>query len=198
VLGSAFAFVGTLVRVAVLCLFASLVVLFGRDYVDRAALVATNEPFKAGAVGLAAQILFVPLLVVTIVVLVMTIVGIPLLLALPLVMLGLAVAWLVGFSGVANRLGSLALHRFGRDDLNPTMVTIVGVLVVMAPVVLSRLVGLGGGVLYPLAVVLLVVGAVTEYVAWTVGLGAIALVRFRKARNSRTGEAGPTVGPAIS
>ena len=198
VLGSAFAFVGTLVRVAVLCLFAALVMLFARDYVERAALVATAEPIKAGAVGVAVQVLFVPLLIVTIVVLVMTIVGIPLLLALPLVMLGLAIAWLVGFAGVANRLGSVVLQRIGRTGMSPTIVTIVGVLVVMAPVVLSRLLGLGGGLLYPFAVVLLVLGAVIEYIAWTVGLGAIALVRFRKARDGRTGETGPAVGPAIS
>ena len=78
--------------------------------------------------------MFVPLLLITIVVLAITIIGIPiLLLALPFVVLGLGVAWLIGFSGVANRLGVLVLQRLGRDETDPYTATIVGVLVIMAP-----------------------------------------------------------------
>ena len=198
-LGSAFAFVGTLVRVAVLCLFVALVVLFGREYMDRAASIATTEPVKAGAIGFAAQVLFIPLLVITIVVLAVTIVGIPLIfLALPFALIGLVVAGLVGFSGVANRLGAFALDRLGRHEPNPYVVTVVGVLVVMAPVVLSRVAGLGGGLMFPFAMILGIVGAVVEYVAWTVGFGAIALMRFRRRSDGRTGVAGPTDDMATS
>ena len=197
-LGSAFAVVGTLVRVAVLCLFAALVVLFGRQYTERAATIATTDFLKAGAIGFAAQILFLPLLVITCVVLVMTIVGIPLLLVLPFVILGLAVAGLVGFSGVANRLGAFVLDRLGHHETNPYTVTIVGVLVVMAPVLLSRVAGLGGGLMFPFAMALGIVGAIVEYVAWTVGFGAIALMRFRRRSDGRTGEPGPTDAVATS
>ena len=197
-LGSAFAVVGTLVRVAVLCLFAALVVLFVRAPMERVAAVATTDWLKAGAIGFAAQILFIPLLVITCVVLVMTIVGIPLLLVLPFVILGLLVAGLVGFSGVANRLGAFVLDRLGHHDTNPYTVTIVGVLVVMAPVLLSRLAGLGGGLMFPLAMALGIVGAILEYVAWTVGFGAIALMRFRRRSDGRTGEPGPTDAVATS
>ena len=197
-LGSAFAVVGTLVRVAVLCLFAALVVLFGRQYTERAATIATTDFLKAGAIGFAAQILFLPLLVITCVVLVMTIVGIPLLLVLPFVILGLAVAGLVGFSGVANRLGAFVLDRLGHHETNPYTVTIVGVLVVMAPVLLSRVAGLGGGLMFPFAMALGIVGAIVEYVAWTVGFGAIALMRFRRRSDGRTGVSGPTDDMATS
>ena len=198
-LGSAFAFVGTLVRVAVLCLFVALVVLFGRDYMDRAASIASTEPLKAGAIGFAAQVLFIPLLFITVVVLAITIIGIPLIvLVLPFALIGLVVAGFVGFSGVANRLGALILDRLGRHDTDPYTVTIIGVLVVMAPVVLSRVAGLGGGLMFPFAMILGIVGAVVEYVAWTVGFGAIALTRFRQRRDGRTGESGPTTGTPIS
>lgn len=197
-LGSAFAVVGTLIRVAVLCLFAALVVLFVRAPMERVAAVATTDWLKAGAIGFAAQVLFLPLLVITCVVLVMTIVGIPLLLVLPFVILGLAVAGLVGFSGVANWLGSFVLERLGRHDTNPYTVTIVGVLAIMAPVVLSRVAGLGGGLMFPFAMALGVAGAVAEYVAWTVGFGAIALLRFRQRSDGRTGAPGPTDGMVIS
>jgi len=192
-LGSAFAFVGTLVRVAVLCLFAALVVLFGRDYMERAGTMAATSSLKAGAVGLLAQILFLPLLVITCVVLVMTIVGIPLLLLLPFVILGIAVLALVGFTGVAYRVGTIAASRLGLPPQNPYTVTVIGVLIVMMPVILSRLASLGGGVLFPLALTLGVAGFVVEYLAWTIGLGAIALTRFRGRNDSRTGEPSPAV-----
>jgi hypothetical protein len=192
-LGSAFAFVGTLVRVAVLCLFAALVVLFGRDYMERAGTMAATSSLKAGAVGLLAQILFLPLLVITCVVLVMTIVGIPLLLVLPFVILGIAVLALVGFTGVAYRVGTIATNRLGMPPQNPYTVTIIGVLIVMLPVMLSRLASLGGGVLFPLAVSLGVAGFVVEYLAWTIGFGAMALTRFRGRNDSRTGEPSPAV-----
>jgi hypothetical protein len=190
-LGSAFAFVGTLVRVAVLCLFAALVVLFGRDYVERAGAMAASSSLKAGAVGFVAQVLFLPLLVITIVVLVMTIVGIPLILLLPFVVLGIAVIALVGFTGVAHHVGGLATSRLGLADSNPYVVTIVGVLLLMLPVMLSRLASLGGGMLFPLAATLGIAGFVIEYLAWTVGFGAVALTRFRRGADSRAGDASP-------
>lgn len=178
--GSAFAFVGTLARVAVLCLLAALVVLFGREYMERAGAVASRESLKAGAVGLLAQVLFVPLLVVTIVVMVVTIVGIPLLLLLPFVLLALVAFGVVGFTAVCNRVGVIAATRFGWSQDNPYFVTIVGVLVLMLPVILSRLVGMGGGVLFPMTMVLSILGLLIEYLAWTVGIGAIALARFNR------------------
>ena len=181
-LGSAFAFVGTLIRTAVLCLFAALVVLLGRDYMDRAGAIASSEAMKAGAIGFASQILFVPLLVITAVVLVMTIIGIPLLLALPFVILALALAGLVGFAGVSHRIGLFAFERMGWNTDNPYVVTMAGVVLVMAPVLLSRLASMGGVLLFPFGVALGIFGAIVEYVAWTVGFGAVALSRFRKSR----------------
>ena len=189
-LGSAFAFVGTLARVAVLCLLAMLVVLFGRGYMERAGQVAVTSSLKAGAVGFLAQILFLPLLVITIVVLVMTIVGIPLLLLLPFAVLTLAVIGLVGFTGVAYQVGGRAVGRFGGPEHNPYAVTAIGVLLLMLPVLLSRLASLGGGALFPLAMVLGIAGGLIEYVAWTVGFGAMALTRVR-----RRGQSGVDVPP---
>ena len=192
-LGSAFAFIGTLARVAVLCLLAVLVVLFGREYMERAGGVAATSSLKAGAVGFLAQILFLPILVITTVVLVVTIVGIPLLLLLPFALLAIAVLALVGFTGVAHNVGGLATSRFGWQDQNPYAVTVVGVLILMLPVMLSRVVSLGGGVLFPLAMALGIAGALIEYLAWTVGLGAVALTRFRRWSDSRASQPGPAV-----
>ena len=71
---SGFLLVSTLTRAAVLCLLTALVVLLGGAYVDRVSARAVSEPVKAGAVGFLSQVLFLPLLIVTIVLLVVTVV----------------------------------------------------------------------------------------------------------------------------
>jgi hypothetical protein len=178
--GSAFAFVATLARLAILCLCAALVVLLGRDYMERVSTRAAAEPVKAGAIGLLAQLLFLPALVITIVAFVITIVGIPLLILIPFALLGLLVLALIGFTGVAYRLGALLSSRFGWPSDNPYRVTITGVVLLMAPVILARLSGLAGGLMFPITFALGLIGLAVEYVAWTVGIGAVALNRFAR------------------
>jgi hypothetical protein len=180
--GSAFAFVGTLARLAILCLLASLVVLLGRNFMERAAGRAVAEPVKAGAIGLLAQLLFLPVLIITIVVLVITIIGIPMLILIPFLILGLALVAFVGFSGVAYRVGQYFGGRLGWNTGNPYMTTIGGILVLLSPTVLARLVGLTGLPLFPITGVLFVGGVAIEYLAWTIGFGAVALMRFSRPR----------------
>ena len=50
---------------------------------------------------------------------------------------------------MAYRVGGLAAARFGWADENPYLTTITGVLLLMLPVVLARLVSLGGGIMFP-------------------------------------------------
>jgi hypothetical protein len=183
-LGAAYRFVATLVRVAVLCLLAALVLLLGRDYVERVSLRAAGEPLKAGAIGFLAQLLFLPLLIITIVLLVVTIIGIPLLVLLPFAVLGLGVFALIGFTAVSFHVGRLLSSRLGWDGLGVFGFTIAGILLIMSPILLARLIGLGGGVLYPMTIGLGLVGLLVEYLAWTVGFGAVALDRFGKALSS--------------
>ena len=84
------ALMSTLARVALLGVLASLVVLVGREYVERVAARAVAEPVKAGAIGFLAQLLFIPVLVLATIVLVVTIIGIPLAIVLiPVAVLGL-------------------------------------------------------------------------------------------------------------
>jgi hypothetical protein len=172
--GAAFALVFTLTRLAILCLLAALVVLFGRGYMERTADRVASDTVKAGAIGLLSQLLFLPVLVMTIVVLVMTIIGIPLLLLLPFVFLGLAIVAVVGFTAVGYRLGALLMARLGRPSDNPYMTTIAGIMLVLSPLLLARLLGL----LLPFTFGLGLIGMLLEYAAWTVGFGAVALTRF--------------------
>src|SRR5262249_22542085 len=171
---AAFALVITLTRLAILCLLAALVVLFGRSYMERAADEAATETVKAGAIGFLAQLLFLPVLLITIVVLVMTIIGIPLLLLLPFVFLGILVVLVVGFTAVGYRLGQLLLTRMGWSTDNTYLTVIAGIVLVMSPLLLARVLGL----VMPFTFGLGLIGMLLEYAAWTVGFGAVALTRF--------------------
>ena len=182
--GAAFgllALMSTLARVALLGVLASLVVLVGREYVERVAARAVAEPVKAGAIGFLAQLLFIPVLVLATIVLVVTIIGIPLAIVLiPVAVLGLAVIGLVGFTAVAFYLGRLVNERFNWSNRNPYLTVVTGIVVLISPVLIARLIGLAGGLVFPISGTLSFLGFLVEYLAWTVGFGAVALLRFAR------------------
>jgi hypothetical protein len=188
-MGSAVAFVGTLTRVAIMCLLAAFVILIGQKHVEQAGEYASAEPLKSGAIGLLAQILFIPVLVLLILLLVVTIIGIPLLLLVPFLILGLMFVGFVGFTAVAHRLGRALSSRFGWAVDNPYRTTIVGIVAVMLPLLLARLLNLAGLVMLPVGFGVGLIGALVEYAAWTVGFGAVALARFSH-------RPWPSVGPS--
>ena len=122
------------------------------------------------------ELLFVPVLIITIIVLVMTIIGIPLLLLLPFAFLGLLIVAVIGFTAVGYRLGTLLITRLGRSADNPYTTTIAGIILVLSPLLLARLIGL----VLPFTFGLGLIGMLVEYAAWTVGFGAVALARFSR------------------
>jgi hypothetical protein len=176
------ALMSTLGRVAILCVLGALVMLLGREYVERTSLRAAAEPLKAGAIGFLAQLLFLPVLIITIVILVITIVGIPLLLLIPFALLALAVIALLGFTSIAYRVGQFVSERFGWGVSSPYATTVLGILVVVSPLLLARLLSLLGGPIVPMAFGLGVIAFVVEYVVWTIGFGAVALARLDRPR----------------
>ncbi len=176
--GGMFSLMSTLMRCAVLCILASLALLLGHDYVERVGARAAAEPLKAGIVGFLAQLLLLPALVIVVLFLVITVIGIPLLVLVPFALLALAVVFVVGFTAVVHDMGTFVSTRWGSTRPNPYVTAIVGILVVMSPVLVGRIVGLGGGMLFPITGTLLFIGFCAEYVAWTVGFGAVALSRF--------------------
>ena len=124
--GSFFALISTGTRLAIYCILASFVLLFGRGYVERVSVRAASEPMKAGVVGFLIQLLFFPVLVASIVVMVVTIIGIPLLVLVPFALLAFALLCFVGFTAVAYDVGRLATTRFGWDGQNPYLVAAMG------------------------------------------------------------------------
>lgn len=186
--------------VLVLGMLVCLCLLIARRAVERSDQIVATEPWQAGLVGFASQLLFVPLLIVVSVLLVITIVGCALFLLYPFLFLALLLAALVGYSGVAYRLGRILEARFGRSFGNPYGVALIGVLAIEIWGVLARLIGLGGGPLRFLSFLVLAFSVAVQYVAWTVGFGAFLMAWFRSPGRMRpatmpAGPAGPIPPP---
>ena len=169
-----FRLMGTGLRVSLLLLVTLVIVAVADRPVSRIAARVAEDPWLSGFVGLLAEILFVPVLIVTIVFLAISIIGIPLLLLVPFALVGLFLGVLMGFAGVARRLGRWAVgeHR------SAMLATTVGVVLVVAGAIVARLLWLVPGPVWPIAMAVSAVGLFLEYVAWTVGLGALLLTRF--------------------
>jgi len=175
-------FATTIARVLMFLLFLLIVTAVGQRPVQQIAARIAAEPLRAGLVGLLAEILFVPVLVVTIIALVISIIGIPLLILVPFGIVLVGVVMLVGFTGAATIVGGWALQRFpirrhlgeggDRPEHNPYLVVTVGLIVIAGLTLVGRLFALAvGGFGAPLYVV----GYLIEYLAWTVGFGAAIL-----------------------
>ena len=161
--------VTTIVRVLMFILFALIVMAVGQRPVQQIAARIGAEPVRSGLVGLLAEILFVPVLVVTILALVVSIIGIPLLVLVPFGIILIGIVMLVGFTGAAYMVGTWTLDKFGRTERNPYLTAAIGIVGIAGLTLVGRLFALAvGGVGAPFYIA----GYVLEYLAWTVGFGA--------------------------
>jgi hypothetical protein len=159
-------------------MWAALVLFVAPAPVGRVADRVAAEPVKSWLVGFVAEILFLPVFVLTVFVLAVSIIGIPVVILLvPVVIVGGIMVFLVGFTGLAFHLGRTLQVRVEQLQARPYLATLAGIVLVVSPLLLGRLVGLTGemGVMVGF---LVAVGVAIEYIAWTAGLGAAALARF--------------------
>jgi hypothetical protein len=112
-----------------------------------------------------------------------TIIGIPLLVGIPFLILGFGIVALVGFTAVANRVGHWVAERLGWGPAGPLMKTFMGIVTILSPLLLARVLALIG---VPFLVTggLMTLGFLFEYLAWTIGFGAVALLKFQKPATS--------------
>jgi hypothetical protein len=176
--GGSFDLMATLVRVGLVGLLAALMIAVVPTPVRRVADRVATEPWRSGFVGLAAQLLFVPLLVITVVILAVSIIGIPLLLLVPFALIAVAIALVMGFAGSACALGRWIGSRAGSGVPGLLVSLVVGLAMVFALTIIARFLGLAGLPVGILLGAVLAVGFFVEYVAWTVGLGGVLLSRF--------------------
>ena len=165
---------GTAMRGILLLLFGWIIMLLASGPVQRIGERAAADPVKAGFVGLLAEALFLPVLIMTIVLLVITIVGGTL--------LALVVVFLVGFTGVAARIGRWVADRFGWTNAGPYLATTIGIVIILAPLLCARALGLVG--MNFIGFPILATAVLVEYLAWTIGFGAAALTYLSPARET--------------
>jgi hypothetical protein len=162
----------------VLLLFACLTLLVARNPVERVGEKAAEEPWKSGLVGLLGQILFFPLLILVVLILVVSIVGIPFLLLLPFAIVGLILVGLLGYTAVAYRVGRWSESRFGWRLGGPFIALLVGVGFIQVWSVIGSILSMGPGPVKFFAVMFALFGGLLCYAVWTLGFGAALLTRF--------------------
>jgi len=181
----------TVARIILMLLGAVIVLAVGRAAVERIAVRTATAPARAGLVGVAAELLFTPLLVVTIVVLAVSIIGIPLILLVPFAVVMVMCGAFIGYTGLAYQVGGALMRRLGRTDRSAYAAVAFGVVAFAGLTLLAKLAGLVGG--FVLGGPLVALGYLVEYVAWTVGFGAAILVTvdWQRERRARVSSATP-------
>ena len=167
---------------------AGLALIIARPTVEAAALRLSENPVQATFVGIATQVLLVPTLILAAIVLAISIIGIPLLLLLPFVVLILLMLALVGFAGAATAVGQWLRGRTGMPSAGGLVDVALGVLVILLPLLVGRVIGLAGWPVNPVAFLLVALGLAVEFLAWTSGFGAVltnAFSRWQARRASR-------------
>jgi hypothetical protein len=170
---------GTFFRIACLALLMWLVILLARAPVARIGRSAAAQPGRAFAIGLLAAILFVPALIIGSIALIVTIIGIPLVaILLPLAVLIAFVALVLGFTALACRVGEWVEDRFGWRADSALLATSIGLLLIVGPTLVARLVSVVPAPLQLAGWSLLTIGIVLEGIVWTIGLGATLMTGF--------------------
>jgi len=164
-----------ILKTSVLALLAVIAFLLLRPAVETAARRVSEEPWKAAFAGILTQLLFFPVLVLVVIVLAVSVIGIPLLLLVPFALLGFFLAIFVGFVGVARVMGRAVERRFDWTPSSALLSVVVGIVAIQAVSLFGRLVGLPGGLFGMAGLAILLFGFFLKYVAWTTGLGAMVL-----------------------
>lgn len=175
-----------LVTFLVLAVLGVLAIHFQRERMEVIATTAYRAPVRSAVVGLAGGFFILPVWVLGIIALVITIIGIPVLLAwVPLFPIAAALAILLGYLAVARNVGEWVAEQEYRGlewirGSNTFYTVIAGVGALMVPAIaasVSRILGFGF-----LTGLLGFVSSLVGFAAAAVGLGAVLLTRGGKIR----------------
>lgn len=172
----------TVFRWVLLLLVTSFIFLVAREPVEKVSRSLTAEPWKAGLLGLATLMLFLPLMVVATIVLALSIIGIPLLILIwPFGLFALMIACLLGFTATAYTVGGWLSRKFGWES--PYLALLVGIVSIQALSLVANFFGAISGFFYFFALMVGLAGWFVRFVAWTTGLGAV-LLAYTEGRRS--------------
>ena len=158
------------------------------------AIAEGSEFLGAGVVGILVQLLIAPVLLIVSLILIMTLVGCLALPLIPFVILALVVAALFGYAGVALRVGRWLEGRFGWSLSSPYAALLLGVALIEIWKLVGETLDIFGGAAWVFAAMFIFTGVIVEYVAWSVGLGAI-LMNWVQGRRERRMPPPPPAGP---
>lgn len=155
-------------------------VFYARPQLDRVSDSVRKDTLRSGALGLAASFLIVPAYIVGMVVLALSIIGIPVLLVFaPLFPILVLAAGACGLLAVAHGLGERTAERRGNWESqyrNSYAYVFTGLALLLAPMVAANLL--------KMTLILGAVGSLVEFFAWLglmvagmVGFGALLLTR---------------------
>lgn len=173
----------TVALYVVLVVLAFGLVYFGRSYLEGVADTARHYTLRSWAVGFAATFLAVPAYVLGIVALAISIVGIPLLLAwIPLFPVAIALAAMLGYIGVAHASGeALAERRLSGSEWyskgNSFYYVLTGLGLLLIVFLAAHFIEMAGAWLGFLHGLLMFLGVVITWAAFTIGFGAVLLSR---------------------
>jgi len=169
--------VGTIVWIVGLTLLGAGLVYFAPGRLEAIAAEARADVLRSFGVGLAGQLLFVPILLLLVVLVVTWLV-------VPFYVLAVAVAVPAGYLAVARGLGETVVDRryelFDRFNLNRQNTyyyVLNGVIVLLAPFAIAAVLQLFGGLLGFLRGLTVFLAVVLTWAAATTGFGAVILTR---------------------
>ncbi len=176
-------------------LLGCLVMLLAPRLLQRVEQKVVQEPWKSGLVGFLGQMLFIPLFVIVLVVLLVSIIGIPLaILWIPMAILGCLLVSFLGYSAVALRIGRWAEQRFGWNLGGPYVALLFGVILINGWAIAGEALSWGWGPLKIISFMFVFMSFILCYATWTIGFGAALLTRFGTADRWSRGGA-PVVPP---
>jgi hypothetical protein len=191
--------VGSTFRLLLLALLAAVALLVARPVVEGASERVRQFPLHSILIGMVALLLVGPLLLLLSMVLIISIVGLPLLLTIPFVLLALVLMALAGFSGTAHAAGEWAGRRLNLAATSPYVAVSLGVVLILFPLLLGRVVALAGWWGNPVAMLLVAAGFAVEFLAWSAGFGAVLTNGFGRwqARRASRVVVPPTPAPNV-
>jgi hypothetical protein len=173
-----FTLAATVLRFTLLTVVSCFLALVAPRWLRRIQGRVSDSPVAVTLVGVAAEVMFAPMLVVVIAALVLTVVGIPLLVLVPFVVLFFILMWIAGFASVAAYIGGAIRSRVGMGNDSLVIDAAWGVMILFLLTFVGNIMAFGPWFLRPASLALTTVGFVVEYFAWTIGLGAALLAPF--------------------
>jgi hypothetical protein len=187
---------GSTFRLVLMAVLGGLMLLVARRAVEGSAQRVVDSPGKAIVVGLLAEVFFAPVLALIVVLLAISIIGIPLIVLLPFAIIFLIIMALVGFTGTSFAVGQAAQRRFGIGGTTSFLAVCLGLVIIVSPLLAGRVVAFAQWPDNPLAWLLVGVGTFVEFLAWTGGFGAVLMNTYAAWRARRVARSAvPPVPP---